>query len=200
MCTSDESRLQSDFPMKLSFNFYNVKNNICFFSTVCLSFKILVLGEAGLRRLGSRWPWRNYYEHNVQSPSPRTIPGSPGGFFFFPKLITTELISGTKRSTPTNVAPSTSLATTLLTYGNKDKTLVLYKKLPKYSPIDPPCFSGFGEEEISVGKLLKPLSPHCHVELAALQPTAFGHWGAFVGVEAGQHMVNDSLTTLELQI
>lgn len=169
----------------------------------------LELWEAGFRRLRSHWPWRNHYEHSLQSPSPRTIPGSLGSFF--PKLIMMELIGQTKWSPSTNVALSKSLANTKTPNCSRilymaatstlvDKTQVLNKKLTKYSPIDPLCSSGFGEEQITVGKLLKSFSPYCDVELAALQPTAISHWGAIVGVEARQHTGNKSVTTLERQI
>lgn len=81
--------------------------------------------------------------------------------------------------------------------GLVDRKTALYQKLLSYSPIDSSCSSGFGKEKITVGKLLKPLPPNRHVELATFEPTAIGHWGAFVGVEAGQHTVKWWAPTLE---
>lgn len=43
-----KSYFESDFQIKLTCDFYNIKNNICSLSTVCLSFEIL-LGAWGGR-------------------------------------------------------------------------------------------------------------------------------------------------------
>lgn len=58
-----------------------------------------------------------------------------------------------------------------------------------YLPVDPPCSSGFGEEQVTVRQLLEPFSPHCHIKLTALQLITVIHRGAFIGVEAREHTV-----------
>lgn len=55
-------------------------------------------------------------------------------------------------------------------------------------PMDPPCPSGLGEEQVNVGQLFKPVSPHSHVKLPALQLIPVIHLRPLVRVEtAAQH-------------
>lgn len=55
-------------------------------------------------------------------------------------------------------------------------------------PINPPCTSGLGEEQVNVGQLLKPLPPHSHVKLPTLQLIPVTHLCPLVCVEtAAQH-------------
>lgn len=51
-------------------------------------------------------------------------------------------------------------------------------------PIYPPRASGFSEEEVTVGQLLKPFSSHSHIKLTAFQLIPISHLGALIGVEA----------------
>lgn len=56
-------------------------------------------------------------------------------------------------------------------------------------PTNPSCPSGLGEEQVNVGQLLKPLPPHSHVKLPALQLIPVIHLCPLVCVEtAAQHM------------
>lgn len=68
-----------------------------------------------------------------------------------------------------------------------------------YLPVDPPCSSGFGEEQVTVRQLLEPLSPHCHVKLTTLQLIAISHWGAFIGVEAREHTIKRVIAAITHQ-
>lgn len=54
--------------------------------------------------------------------------------------------------------------------------------------MNPPCPSGFGEEQVNVGQLFKPVSPHSHIKLPALQLIPVIHLCPLVRVEtAAQH-------------
>lgn len=68
-----------------------------------------------------------------------------------------------------------------------------------YLPVDPPCSSGFGEEQVTVRQLLEPLSPHGHIKLTALQLIAISHQGAFIGVEAREHTVKTVMVAITHQ-
>lgn len=55
-------------------------------------------------------------------------------------------------------------------------------------PMNPPRPSGFGEEQVNVGQLLKPLPPHSHIKLPTLQLIPVIHLCPLVRVEAAaQH-------------
>lgn len=54
--------------------------------------------------------------------------------------------------------------------------------------MNPPCPSGLGEEQVNVGQLFEPVSPHSHVKLPALQLIPVIHLCPLVRVEtAAQH-------------
>lgn len=56
--------------------------------------------------------------------------------------------------------------------------------------MNPPCPSGLGEEQVNVGQLFEPLSPHSHIKLPALQLIPVIHLCPLVRVEtAAQHKV-----------
>lgn len=54
-------------------------------------------------------------------------------------------------------------------------------------PINPPRPSGFGEEQVDVGHLPKPLPPHGHVKLPTLQLVPVIHLCPLVRVETAAH-------------
>lgn len=54
-------------------------------------------------------------------------------------------------------------------------------------PIDPPCPSWFGEEQVTVGQLLKLFSSHSHIKLTALQLIPISHLVSLIGVETRAH-------------
>lgn len=54
-------------------------------------------------------------------------------------------------------------------------------------PINPSCSSRFGEEQVIVGQLLKPLPSHSHIKLTTLQLIPIMHLCPLIGVKAKKH-------------